>query len=111
MNIIDVLLLKFPDKSPIIDYQVFDKRDGTFEISYWNVASMGMEMPTLAQIVRWSDEVELSYIQERMRAERRKLYPPLPDQLDMIYHDKKEGTNKWMELIEEIKTSLPIPKE
>lgn len=38
---------------------------------------------------------------------RRKAYPPLADQLDMIYWDMKNGTKKWIELIDSIKTKYP----
>ena len=34
-------------------------------------------------------------------------YPPIQRQLDMIYWDKINGTNKWVETITEIKNSTP----
>ena len=36
-------------------------------------------------------------------------YPSITDQLDMLYHDKKEGTTTWEDTIETIK--LKYPKE
>lgn len=43
-----------------------------------------------------------NYIEQRSKA-----YPPLSDQLDMIYWDKKNGTNKWIQLIDSIKAKYP----
>lgn len=34
-------------------------------------------------------------------------YPPLEEQLDMIYHDMEEGTTVWHDLIKSIKNKYP----
>lgn len=44
----------------------------------------------------------LSYQESRQDA-----YPPLEEQLDMIYWDKVNGTNLWQEKIAEIKAKYP----
>lgn len=41
--------------------------------------------------------------QEQRAAE----YPPIEEQLDMIYWDKVKGTNLWQEKIKEIKDKYP----
>lgn len=38
---------------------------------------------------------------------RIKEYPPLTEQLDMIYHDLEDGTNNWQTLIKSIKEKYP----
>lgn len=38
---------------------------------------------------------------------RLKEYPPLVEQLDMIYHDLEDGTNNWQTLIKSIKEKYP----
>ena len=38
---------------------------------------------------------------------RRAAYPSIEDQLDMIYWDKVNDTNLWLEKITEIKTKYP----
>lgn len=38
---------------------------------------------------------------------RRNAYPPINDQLDMIYWDKINNTNLWEEKITEIKNQFP----
>lgn len=45
-----------------------------------------------------------AYILQRISS-----YPSLGDQLDMLYHDKKNGTTKWEDLITSIKTQYPKP--
>lgn len=36
--------------------------------------------------------------------QRRRAYPPIADQLDMIYH---EGVEAWRDMINDIKTKYP----
>ena len=38
---------------------------------------------------------------------RQKAYPSIADQLDMQYHDKKDGTTTWEDAIEAIKDANP----
>lgn len=38
---------------------------------------------------------------------RKKEYPPLAEQLDMIYHDLEDGTSNWQTLIKLIKEKYP----
>lgn len=40
---------------------------------------------------------------------RKKEYPRIEEQLDMIFHDKVNGTNEWQALIGSIKTKYPKP--
>ena len=42
---------------------------------------------------------------------RQQEYPPIEEQLDMIYWDKMNGTNLWQETITEIKEKYPKPVE
>lgn len=47
-------------------------------------------------------------VYEPTYAEKRaKEYPSIADQLDMLYWDKVNGTNKWKETIEAIKAKYP----
>tara|TARA_R110002096_G_scaffold88808_2_gene202743 strand:- start:884 stop:1123 length:240 start_codon:yes stop_codon:yes gene_type:complete len=43
------------------------------------------------------------------KIKRKNEYPLLHDQLDMIYHDKMDGTNLWVELISGVKAKYPKP--
>ena len=41
---------------------------------------------------------------------RRRAYPDIEEQLDMLYWDKVEGTNIWQETISAIKAKYPKPE-
>ena len=36
-------------------------------------------------------------------------YPSVGEQLDQIYWDKKNGTNKWVEAVDKVKSDNPKP--
>jgi hypothetical protein len=44
------------------------------------------------------------YVQARMKA-----YPPVGEQLDMLYWDKVNGTDNWKQLVDSIKADNPKP--
>ena len=37
----------------------------------------------------------------------KRIYPDLGEQLDLLYWDKKNGTNKWVEAIDKVKSDNP----
>ena len=41
------------------------------------------------------------------KKKRREAFPSLSDQLDQLYWDKKNGTNKWVEAIDKVKSDIP----
>ena len=43
------------------------------------------------------------------KKKRREAFPSLQEQLDMQYWDKKNGTNKWVEAIDKVKSDNPKP--
>ncbi len=43
------------------------------------------------------------------KKKRREAFPSLSDQLDQLYWDKKNGTNKWVEAIDKVKSDNPKP--
>lgn len=47
----------------------------------------------------------------RYRNRRRREYPNLRAQLDMMYHDAMDGTTTWVDEITRIKTKYPKPIE
>ena len=47
---------------------------------------------------------KLKYQEERMYK-----YPSLQEQLDLQYWDKKNGTNKWVEAVDKVKSDNPKP--
>ena len=41
------------------------------------------------------------------KGKRREAYGSIENQLDLLYWDKKNGTNKWVEFIDQIKSDIP----
>ena len=56
------------------------------------------EVATLAEELRVKDDYRLP---------RKKNYPNIKDQLDMIYHDQVNGTNTFKDAIKAVKTKYP----
>lgn len=54
----------------------------------------------LAAINAWVRPVQ--YKQQRALE-----YPSFPDQLDLLYHDRINNTDTWMEAIQAVKTKYP----
>ena len=46
---------------------------------------------------------------EGYQTPRREQYPTIQEQLDMQYWDKKNGTNKWVEAVDKVKSDNPKP--
>ena len=40
-----------------------------------------------------------------------RVYPSIGEQLDLLYRDKKNGTKKWEEAIDKVKSDHPKPTE
>ncbi|KKM18801.1 hypothetical protein LCGC14_1662040 [marine sediment metagenome] len=86
--------------------------DGDKSFTYKNlVMHGGLNKPTeqelldkLTEIQAEWDVANAPYILNRGRA-----YPPVSDQLDMMYHDQKDGTTVWLDTIEAVKTKYPKP--
>jgi len=57
------------------------------------------------------DEINAAWIawknEDQYKFKRRDQYPDLKEQLDLLYWDKKNGTNKWTEAIDKVKTDYP----
>ena len=53
-----------------------------------------------ALVNAWNDPNQYKY-------KRASEYPSLPDQLDMLYHDRINSTDTWMEAIQAVKTKYP----
>ena len=50
------------------------------------------------------EQAAIQYIKDRRNA-----YDSITDQLDQLYWDKKNGTNKWVEAIDKVKSDNPKP--
>ena len=56
-----------------------------------------------AEITRLTNE----YNAAKYQRDRAVAYDPIKEQLDQLYWDKKNGTNKWVEAIDKVKSDNP----
>jgi len=59
-------------------------------------------------------ELKVAYDAKQYQRDRNKLdgtgvYPSISDQLDMLFHDKKDGTTTWEDAIQAVKDAHPKP--
>jgi hypothetical protein len=59
------------------------------------------------EILAKQQELIKEYESKQYQRDRALSYPSIQDQLDMLYWDKINGTNKWEETINLIKTKYP----
>ena len=52
-------------------------------------------------------QIELQAQYEAKQYQRDRQYPSIPDQLDMLYWDKVNGTENWLNSIESVKNRFP----
>ena len=78
-------------------------------IKSWNVS--GVAQPTEEQLNAVDSAADLSERQNEARAARRTAYGDWGSQLDMQYHDSKDGTSTWEDHVAAVKTANPIPTE
>jgi len=54
-------------------------------------------------------ELKTAYDAKQYQRDRKKAYPHIGDQLDMQYHDKKDGTTTWEDAVQAVKDAHPKP--
>lgn len=72
----------------------------------------GVAMPSREDFDRIKAEVEQEAIDQAYKDQRSAEYPDITDQLDMLYHDIKNGTldtGNWLQAIEAVKAKYPKP--
>jgi hypothetical protein len=52
-------------------------------------------------------ELKTAYDAKQYQRDREKEYPDIGDQLDMQYHDKKDGTTTWEDAVQAVKEKYP----
>jgi len=62
-----------------------------------------------ADIKAKQSELDTTYTNNKYQRDRRALYPKIREQLDMLYWDKVNGTDKWKEAIAKVKADNPKP--
>jgi hypothetical protein len=59
------------------------------------------------EILAKQQELIAEYNSKQYQRDRAKAYPSIQEQLDLQYWDKVNGTNKWQEAINAVKTKYP----
>ena len=80
----------------------YDKSADTFHFPF------GATGPPQAEIDAKLTELTAEYESKKYRMERE--YPPIGDQLDMIYKDMKNGTTTHADVVEAVKSKYPKPE-
>ena len=92
------------------DVHLQDDSDGKGPyIKSWIIS--GLAQPTDDQLNAVDSAADLSERQDAARAARRNAYGDWNSQLDMQYHDSKDGTSTWEDHVAAVKTANPIPTE
>ena len=65
------------------------------------------EQPTRSDIEAKIKELQADYDAQEYARNRSSEYPTWQEQMDMQYHDAKNGTNTWQETIAAVKTKYP----
>tara|TARA_Y100001968_G_scaffold331624_1_gene386901 strand:+ start:584 stop:925 length:342 start_codon:yes stop_codon:yes gene_type:complete len=76
-------------------------------IKKWDVS--GITKPTDSELSALDSEGDKLYTSNRARKARKRAYDEIGEQLDQLYWDKKNGTNKWVEAIDKVKSDNPKP--
>ena len=103
MQINDILVLKYPNADFTTDIILQDDGAGIY-IKEWNLL---LPKPTQSDLDQWALECDLQYRQKQAALKRQ--YPPIGDQLDMLYKDKINNTTVWTDTITSIKNTNPKP--
>lgn len=106
MNLKEILELKYPEECENGLIRCNSRDCIEYTIGTWNVE---YPQPSDADIAAWEQEFELAYRQKQ--AVQKRVYPTWQVQLDMLYHDALNGTNDWVECIQNIKNSHPKPEK
>jgi len=65
--------------------------------------------PTESEINAEIARLDTEYTNNKYQRDREDAYDTVRNQLDQLYWDKKNGTNKWVEAIDKVKSDNPKP--
>ena len=64
---------------------------------------------TEAELIAHRDEMQSAFDAKAYAQDRIAAYPNIEEQLDMKYHDKKDGTTTWEDAVQAVKDAHPKP--
>ena len=85
------------------DAQVCVEGDGVDKIRWEN----GTPVISNEDILAKQAELKTAYDAKQYQRDRAVAYPSIGDQLDMQYHDKKDGTTTWEDAVQAVKDANP----
>ena len=88
------------------DVRLQDDGAGPY-IKEWNLADIAQ--PTDADLAAYDQAAEKEALDNVVRAKRHGAYASIRSQLDMLYWDKKNGTNVWEQHVDTVKAKFPKP--
>ena len=98
-GIIDAILAINPTAQVAVrneDVNQIDWQNGTLPISNEDILAK-------------QTELKAEYEAKKYQRDRAKEYPSWQDQLDMLWHDKKDGTTTWEDAVQAAKDAHPKP--
>ena len=73
------------------------------------IDAKGDSKPSDSAIDTKLTELTTAYNNKKYQRDRATAYDSITEQLDQLYWDKKNGTNKWVEAIDKVKSDNPKP--
>lgn len=95
----DALIHKYPNLYNGKDYELYNDDSEENRIFEWITTEV--EKPTDEEMKVWYDEWE------NLEYQRLRKYPPIEEQLDMLYWDRMNGTERWIQAIKKVKDKHP----
>jgi len=83
------------------DFSSLKWLNGTTPISQADIEAKQVELK--------ADFVAKQYQRDRTQRPKDGGYPKIEDQLDMLWHDKKDGTTTWEDAVQAVKDAHPKP--
>ena len=86
--------------------------DAKFAIQGTNILTLdgpSGKQPTKSEIEAELAKLKTDYTNKKYQRDRSIVYDSIQEQLAQIYWDKKNGTNKWVEAIDKVKSDNPKP--
>ena len=91
------------------DAQVSVNADDINQITWHdgNPTNITNEQILAKQVELKADFVAKQYQRDRTEKPEKGGYPKIEDQLDMLFHDKKDGTTTWEDAVQAVKDANP----
>ena len=86
--------------SALVDGAITAATDGSYVIYH-----DGQTPPTEEEIQKKFEELKADY--DSKEHQRLRKYPPIEEQLDMLYWDRMNGTERWIQAIKSVKDKHP----